>query len=172
MLFGVVRRKPHDGHRVAYSIGLTAIVATAMIYYLIDPLHWRIFPQQRGTQFAAQNHLLDRAPILIFGDPMAQAALNMKPNPPNILPNNCDRAVECRHLLHAPLGSIGFWDNQHAAAWFGVKLSDLSGLGYSVLYETRSCAPVGMEWMDPSKMPRDQIYVVIRKDRVGELPIR
>jgi hypothetical protein len=152
------------------AVAIGAIAATALAYYLVEPLHWRVFPLQRSAQYAAENHLLDGAPRIIFGDPMAQAALKMKPNPTNILPNDCDRAKECRHLLHAPIGSIGFWDNQHAAAWFGVSLSDLPGLGYTILYQTQSRPPFDIEWMDPSKMPRDQVYVVMRKDRGGAMP--
>jgi hypothetical protein len=147
-----------------------AVAVTAMVYYLVDPLHQRIFPLQRACQFVAEHDLLHGAPMIIFGDPMAQAALHLPPNPPNLLPNDCDRARECAHLLHAPLGSVGFWDNQHSQAWFGVSISDLPALGYTILFQTQRRAPLSVEWLEPANSPRDQIYVVIRKDRPGKMP--
>ncbi len=108
--------------------------------------------------------------MIIFGDPMAQAALRLPPNPPNILRNDCDWFTECNHLLHAPLGSAGFWDNQHAQEWFRVSVDDLPALGYTILYRTESRPRVAVEWLEPLSLPREQVYVVIRKDRAGKLP--
>jgi hypothetical protein len=170
--FELLARKPHDGHRVAFvqAVLLIVIAGTAIAHYLVEPLHWRVFPLNRAARFAAENHLLDRAPIVIFGDPMALAALNLPPNPTNILPNDCNRRDELRHLLHAPIGSAGFWDNQHSEAWFHVSISDLPALGYTILDRREFRPPVDIEWLDPSKLPRLQTYVVIRKDRAGALP--
>jgi hypothetical protein len=159
-------RFPNPGRASA----IVAIIITAIVYYLIDPLHWRVFPLDRTAEFASENHVLDHAPILIFGDPMALAALHMPPNPPNILRNDCDRNAELRHLLHAPLGSAGFWDNQHATAWFQVSLADLPPLGYTILYQTDFRPPFAIEWLEPSGLAGMQTYAVIRKDRVGTLP--
>jgi hypothetical protein len=154
----------------ARTLAIGAIVITAITYYLVEPLHWRVFPLNRAAQFAAQNHVLDHAPILIFGDPMALAALNLPPNPTNILPNDCNRTDELRHLLHAPIGSAGFWDNQHAEAWFHVSISDLPPLGYTILDRAEFRSPFNIEWLDQSNLPRVQTYVVIRKDRTGTMP--
>jgi hypothetical protein len=148
---------------------IAGAVVTAMVYYIVDPRHQRIFPLQRACQFVARHDLLRDAPMIIFGDPMAQAALNLPPNPPNLLPNDCDRAREYAHLLHAPLGSVGLWDNQHAQAWFGVSISDLSALGYTILFQTQRRPPLSIEWLEPANPPRDQVYVVIRKDRPGRM---
>jgi hypothetical protein len=101
---------------------------------------------------------------------MTQAALNMAPNPPNILHNDCNRAEECGHLLRAPIGTVGEWDNQHAEPWFGVGISDLPTLGYTILYTSTFKPRVAIEWLEPSNLPREQVYVVIRKDRPGEIP--
>ena len=156
--------------RYAEAVGISLVAVTAMAYYVVEPMHYRIFPLQRACEFVAENHLLSGAPMIIFGDPMAQAALHMPPNPPNLMPHNCDRFLECNHLLHAPIGSVGLWDNQHAQAWFDVSLSDLEGLGYTALFKTDARPPFAIEWLEPANTPRDQIYVVIRKDRVGKLP--
>jgi hypothetical protein len=152
------------------TCAIGAVAITAIAYYLIEPLHYRVFALDRAARFAAQNHVLDHAPIMIFGDPMALAALNLPPNPNNILPNDCKRDDELRHLLHAPIGSAGFWDNQHAEAWFHVSISDLPALGYSILYQTEFRPPVEIEWLEPSKLPGTQTYVIIRKDRPGAMP--
>jgi hypothetical protein len=154
-----------------WRVGAVACVAlTAMVYYLIDPLHQRIFPLERACEFVARNDLLRGAPMIVFGDPMAQAALKMRPNPPNLLMNDCDRNRECARLLHVPIGSVGLWDNQHAQAWFGVSIGDLAGLGYSVLFRTEREAWPALEWLEPANSPREQVYVVIRKVSAGELP--
>jgi hypothetical protein len=145
--------------------GIAAIAATAMIYYVIDPLHQRIFPLERACAFVAEHQLLRGAPMIIFGDPMAQAALRMEPNPQNLVMNDCDPAKEREHLRRAPVGSVGLWDNQHAMAWFGVSISELPGLGYSVIFKTDRVARFGIEWLEPANVPRDQEYVVIRKDK-------
>jgi len=149
---------------------IAGVAVTAMIYYLVDPLHQRIFPLQRACQFVAERDLLHDAPRIIFGDPMAQAALNMPPNPPNLLPNDCDRAKEYVHLLHAPLGSVGLWDNQHAQAWFGVSITDLPALGYTILFQIQRRPPLSIAWIEPANSPRDQVYVVMRKDHPGSMP--
>ena len=70
-----------------------------MVYYIIDPLHQRIFPLQTACEFVSRNDLLRDAPMIMFGDPMAQAALKMPPNPPNILHNDCDPALERARLV-------------------------------------------------------------------------
>jgi hypothetical protein len=62
------------------------------------------------------------------------------------------------------------WDNQHAQAWFGVSISDLPALGYTILFQTQRRAAPSMEWLEPANSPRDQVYVVIRKDRPGKIP--
>ena len=141
-------------------IGLTAIV-----YYIVDPLHQRIFPLQTACEFVSRHDLLRNAPMIIFGDPMAQAALKMPPNPPNILHNDCDPVLERARLVHAPVGTVGLWDNQHAQQWFGVSISDLASLGYTVLFRTQHRPKLAIEWLEPANLPRDQVYVVIRKDR-------
>jgi hypothetical protein len=152
------------------GVALAAIVLTAMAYYVVEPRHQRIFSLQRTCDFAAQHDVLSSAPMIIFGDPMAQATLRLPPNPPNILRNDCDRFTECNHLLHAPIGSTGFWDNQHAQEWFRVSVDDLPALGYTILYRTESRPRVALEWLEPLSLPREQVYVVIRKDRPGKLP--
>ena len=156
--------------RVLRAAAIAGVAVTAIVYYLADPLHQRIFPLQRACQFVASHDLLRDAPMIIFGDPMAQAALALPPNPPNLLPNDCDRDKECVRLLHAPPGSVGLWDNQHAQAWFGVSIADLPALGYTILFQTQRRATLSMEWLEPANSPREQIYVVIRKDRPGKMP--
>jgi len=96
--------------------------------------------------------------------------LKMPPNPPNLLHNDCDPVKERAHLLQAPVGSVGLWDNQQAQQWFGVSISDLAGLGYSVLFQTQHRPRFAIEWLEPANSPRDQVYVVVRKDKAGELP--
>ena len=75
-------------------VAIGAIGLTAMVYYVVDPLHQRIFPLQTACEFVSRHDLLRDAPMIVFGDPMAQAALKMRPNPPNILHNDCDPALE------------------------------------------------------------------------------
>jgi hypothetical protein len=152
------------------AITLALIAFTPLVYYVVEPRHQRIFPLEQACQYAQQHDLLASAPKIIFGDPMAEAALRLPPNPPNILRNDCDRVTECDHLLQAPLGSAGFWDNQHAQEWFKVSIDDLPALGYTILYRTENRPRVAIEWLEPASLPREQIYVVIRKDRVGRLP--
>jgi hypothetical protein len=147
------------------GLALMLIVLTAMVYYIIDPLHQRVFPLQTACEFVSRNDLLRNAPMIVFGDPMAQAALKMRPNPSNILHNDCDPVKERAHLLQAPVGSVGLWDNQHAQQWFGVSISDLAGLGYTVLFQTEHRPRLAIEWLEPANLPLEQVYVVIRKDR-------
>lgn len=154
----------------AKVLALGAVAIIALGYYVVEPRHQRIFSLQRACEYAAQHNVLATAPKIIFGDPMAQAALHLPPNPPNILRNDCDRITECLHLLHAPLGAAGFWDNQHAQEWFRVSIQDLPQLGYTILYQTQSRPRIAIEWLEPASLPRNQIYVVIRKDRTGKLP--
>jgi hypothetical protein len=150
------------------AIGAMGIVA--MGYYVVDPSHQRIFPLQKACDFVTSGGLVANVPVVVLGDPMAQVCLHMPPNPGNLLPNDCDRLLECKRLLQAPIGSVGIWDNQHAEAWFHVSPSDLGALGYSVLFEVRRRPMFAIEWLEPANMPREQVYVVIRKDHVGELP--
>jgi len=152
------------------GLALAAIVMTAMAYYIVEPRHQRIFSLQRTCDYASQHDLLAMAPMIIFGDPMAQAALRLPPNPPNILRNDCDWFTECNHLLRAPIGSAGFWDNQHAQEWFRVSVDDLPTLGYTILYRTEFRPRLAVEWLEPLSLPREQVYVVIRKDRPGKMP--
>jgi hypothetical protein len=156
--------------KVGRVLAVSTIGLTAVGYYIVDPLHHRIFPLQTACQFISGHNLLRDAPMIVFGDPMAQAAIEMPPNPPNLLHNDCDRIVECARLLHTPIGSVGLWDNQHAQAWFGVAISDLAALGYSVVFRTEYHPRLAIEWLEPANSPRDQIYVVIRKDRPGHMP--
>jgi hypothetical protein len=156
------------------SAAIAGMVVSAMIAYVMDPYRERIFPLQRACDYATANSVLAGAPMLILGDPMAQAYLRLPPNPKNILPNDCPRDIECDHLLKAPIGSAGFWDNQHAEAWFNVTIDDLPTLGYTVLYQTSQSSFEG--WVF-SKFPgfvketdAHEVYVVIRKDRAGDLP--
>jgi hypothetical protein len=146
-----------------------AIGATAIAYYIVEPLHWRIFPLQRACEYVAKNDLLASAPMIIFGDPMAQATLHLAPNPPNLVLNDCNPAIMRQHLLQAPLGSVGLWDNQHGQAWFGVTVAELPALGYRVLYQAQTRPPFDLQWQEPTVLPREQMYVVIRKERAGEL---
>jgi len=151
-------------HWAARGIAVGVVAATAMIYYIVEPLHQRIFPLERACEFVAKHDLLRGSPMIIFGDPMAQATLGLPPNPGNLVLNDCDAAKEREHLRQAPVGSVGLWDNQHAMAWFGVGISELRGLGYSILFQTDREAWFGVEWVEPGNVPRDQVYVVIRKD--------
>jgi hypothetical protein len=154
------------------ALAIAVIALTAMVYYIVDPLHQRIFPLQKACEYVARHDLLRDTPRIVFGDPMAQAALGLPPNPSNILPNDCNRVTEAMHLLHAPIGSVGLWDNQHAQQWFGVSIDDLAGLGYTVLFRTEHRPRLAIQWLEPANLPRAQIYVVIRKDRAGKLPDR
>jgi hypothetical protein len=155
------------------ALGAVAIVAmglSAMGYYVVDPSHQRIFPLQKACDFVTSGGLLTNAPEVVTGDPMAQVCLHLPPNPGNVLQNDCDRLRECQELLRAPIGSVGVWDNQHAEAWFHVGPADLGTLGYSVLFEVRQRPMFAIAWLEPANLPREQVYVVIRKDRVGALP--
>jgi hypothetical protein len=154
---------------VGRGLAIATVVLTAIGYYIVDPLHMRVFPLQTACEFVSRGDLLRNAPMIIFGDPMAQATLKLPPNPPNILHNDCDASLERAHLLNAPIGSVGLWDNQHAEQWFGVSIDELSGLGYTILFQTQFRPMVAIEWLEPAHLPRDMVYVVIRKDRVGRV---
>jgi hypothetical protein len=158
------------GRRVLGAVAIGAMGATALGYYVVEPLHQRVFPLQKACEFANRGRLLEKAPAVVLGDPMAQVCLHMPANPGNLVPNDCDRARECQRLLHAPIGSVGIWDNQHAQAWFHVGPSDLPALGYSILHEVHQRPAFAVEWLEPANLPREQVYVVIRKDRAGEMP--
>ena len=144
---------------------------TAIGYYLVEPMHQRVFPLQRACEFVTKNGLFANVPKMILGDPMAQVCLHMGPNPQNVIANQCDRAAECKQLLAAPIGSAGLWDNQHAQAWFHVSPADLPTLGYSVLFTARQRPAMAIEWLEPANLPREQVYLVVRKDRAGEMPL-
>jgi hypothetical protein len=150
--------------------GAAAMAAVAMGYYVAEPTHQRVFPLERACEFAANHGVLSGAPKILLGDPMAQVCLDLPPDPGNVMKNVCDRAGECKQFLNAPIGSAGFWDNQHAQAWFHVALSDLPELGYTVLFEARQRPAISIEWLEPANLPREQIYVVVRKDRPGTMP--
>jgi len=62
------------------GLAIAGIGLTAMVYYVVDPLHQRIFPLQAACEYVARHDLLRDAPIIIFGDPMVQAALKMRPD--------------------------------------------------------------------------------------------
>jgi len=158
------------GRRILGAAAIGAMGAAAMGYYVVEPSHLRIFPLQRACEFVTRVGLLGNAPAVVLGDPMAEVCLHLPANVGNLVANDCDRARECEHLLSAPIGAVGIWDNQHAEAWFHVGPADLGTLGYSVLYEVRQKPAVAIEWLEPANMPREQVYVVIRKDRVGEMP--
>jgi hypothetical protein len=158
------------GRGLIGAFAIAAMGVTALGYYVVEPSHQRIFPLQKASEFVASGGLLANAPAVVLGDPMAQVCLHMRANPQNIVPNDCDRQRECERLLHAPLGSAGIWDNQHAQAWFHVAPSDLPVLGYSILLEVHQKPMVAMQWLEPGNLPRDQVYVVIRKDRAGRMP--
>lgn len=157
-------------HRALGVAGVAIMGATALGYYLVEPMHQRIFPLQRACEFVTKSGLLANAPKIILGDPMAQVCLHMRPNPRNVVANQCDRAGECKQLWGAPIGSAGLWDNQHAQAWFHVSPADLGTLGYSVLLEARQRPAIAIEWLEPGNLPREQVYLVVRKDRQGEMP--
>lgn len=154
---------------VAFA-AVVAMALTAFGYYVVEPVHYRVFTLQPAADFVRSRGLLADAPKIILGDPMAQVCLGLSPNPTNLMLHNCERALECDHLLRAPIGSIGIWDNQHAYEWFNVAPADLPTLGYAVLYQVHHRLPVRMELLNPSGSAKDQIYLVIRKDSRGRLP--
>ena len=143
---------------------------TTIAFYVADPIHHRIFPLERCCDFARAHNLLATAPEIVLGDPMAQPCLNLPANPTNLMPHNCDRRQEVEHFLEAPIGSAGFWDNQHAQGWFQVSIADLPTLGFTILYETHHQAMNNNDYLGFTSGPPDQTYVVIRKDRPGHLP--
>jgi hypothetical protein len=169
--WNVIAERIPRGRTIFGGIAIGAMGIAAMGYYVIDPSHQRIFPLQKACEFVTGGGLLTNVPAVILGDPMAQVCLHMPPNPGNLLPNDCDRLLECKRLLQAPIGSVGIWDNQHAEAWFHVSPSDLGTLGYSVLFEVLHKPLFAIEWLEPANMPREQVYVVIRKDHIGEMPL-
>jgi hypothetical protein len=151
-------------------IAVTAMALAAFGYYLVEPIHYRVFTLQHAADFVRSRSLLAGAPKIILGDPMAQVCLSLPSNPTNLMLHNCDRSLECDHLLRAPIGSVGIWDNQHAFEWFNVAPTDLPALGYTVLYQVQHRPPVRLELLNPSGSAGDQIYLVIRKDSRGRLP--
>jgi hypothetical protein len=153
----------------AAAIAGMALVAIA--YYIQDPTHYRIFGTHAACEYAREHHLIDAAPLLIMRDPIAVAELDLPPNPTNLLPLVENRAVECRLLLAAPIGSIGFWDDQHQFEPTNVDLRDLPTLGYTVLYQSQRTIYRPAAWLQGKPWTLAQVHVVIRKDRPGALPV-
>ena len=149
---------------------LALLALWAGVMYIGDRSHYRVFPLQRASDFVAAQHLTTTAPIIIFGDPMAQAYLRMAANPLKLLRHYSERDRELERLVTAPVGSVGLWDNQHAQEWFNVGIEDLPKLGYTLLYDIRQKPPALALWFTPAWAAHDMHYVVIRKDRAGKLP--
>jgi hypothetical protein len=153
------------------AAGMLAMMALwTVLLYVGDRYHYRVFPMQKVCDFVAERHLLADAPVIIFGDPTAQAYLRLPPNPTNLLRHYSERDRECASLLSAPIGSIGMWDNQHAMEWFNVRIQDLPTLGYSVLYDVRQNPPALARLFTPPWAESEMHYVVIRKVQPGRLP--
>jgi len=152
----------------AAAIGAMAL--TAMGYYVEDPIHYRVFGTRAVCDYARDHRLLDAAPLLIPRDTIALVELNLPPNPSNVLPLVENRAVECQMLLAAPIGSIGFWDDQHQFEPNNVNLRDLPTLGFTVLFQTRRTIYRPAAWLLGRPRALPQVHVLIRKDRRGALP--
>ncbi|MDP9172267.1 MAG: hypothetical protein M3O30_00175 [Planctomycetota bacterium] len=151
---------------------LAALLITAVIYYTQDPTHYRIFGERALCDFMRSRDILAGAPMLALRDPIAQIELNLAPGEGNFIPFRLDRAAECAELLHAPIGTAGIWDDQHTGEAFNVNLQDLPRLGFTVLREFRQT--IGSHTLPLLIWRRhaiEQVFVVIRKDRLGELPV-
>jgi hypothetical protein len=153
------------------SAAIAAMVLAAMGYYMEDPTHYRVFGARAVCAYARDHHLVDTAPLLIPRDPIAVVELNLPPNPMNVLPLVENRVVESQMLLAAPIGSIGFWDDQHQFEPNNVNLRDLPTLGYTVLFECRRTIYQPVAWLLGRPWTVPQVHVLIRKDRRGALPV-
>ena len=160
--------------RARQSLAVAALAAVALtpaIYYIETPSNYYCFPLARCCQFVQSRGLLQEAPALVLGDPVAQSMLDLPPHQANLQENSFKPAEECRILQSQPLGSIGIWDDQLAKSWYGIAVEDLPGLGYTVLYQTTQ--PFRAHWAKFLGLPDSeqlQTCVVIRKDRPGRLP--
>jgi hypothetical protein len=168
--WNLIAERVARGRAILAAVAIAAMGATAMGYYVVEPSHQRIFPLQRACEFVTRGGLLSGAPALVLGDPMAEVCLHLPANVANLVANDSERNRECEDLLNAPFGSVGIWDNQHAEAWFHVGPADLGRLGYSVLLKVHQRPAVAIQWLEPANLPRDQVYVVIRKDHAGKMP--
>jgi hypothetical protein len=156
--------------RIGFA-AIAAMVLAAMGYYMEDPTHYRVFGARAVCAYARDHHLVDTAPLLIPRDPIAVVELNLPPNPMNVLPLVENRVVESQMLLAAPIGSIGFWDDQHQFEPNNVNLRDLPTLGYTVLFECRRTIYQPVAWLLGRPWTVPQVHVLIRKDRRGALPV-
>jgi hypothetical protein len=115
---------------------LVAGCASVVFYYIDNPEHFRYRPLADATGYIRQNHLLDRAPAVFLGDPIAIADLDLPPRP-TVMLNSCTIFEQRKRLRHLPPGAIGIWDNQHARQWFNLSVEDVQQLGFKILYESQ-----------------------------------
>jgi len=142
------------------------VTATAWVIgnYFSDRNRLHFLPIRRCAAYVQQNHLLGGNHWFFAGDKIATAMLQ-GPNIPadHIMDTPCDADQIKKNLAALPIGSIGIWDTEQAPVWHGQTIEDLTGHGFTILYETHT-NPYSIFSIFTRKPARDMTYVILRKD--------
>lgn len=128
------------------------IALTAIIYYYVEPKHYRFVPAQKAAAFVRLNQLLAGAPRFLVSDPIILTELDYParefllagkdpkrdPEVKSVLVHNFfDREENVNQLKALPAGTIGVWDNDQGRWWYHIEPDEFPQLGYTVLLKAR-----------------------------------
>ena len=176
----------------AAALVMVLAALTAMIYYAVEPKHYRFVLAQKAAGFVRANQMLAEAPRLFAADPMVLIELGIPARevllvvrdpkkPPYavglLVRNGFDREESVSQFKALPSGTVGVWDNDQGRWWHHVQPEELPELGYKLLLKTQQAEkdfqPHFPEWMkdyliEPFISMKygipEQECVVVRKD--------
>lgn len=136
----------------AAALMIVATALTAMIYYVVEPKHYRFLPAQKAAAFVRLNQLLADAPRALVSDPIILTELNFpaheyivaNKDPKRdsfvegfLVHNFFDHEESINQLKALPAGTIGVWDNDQGRWWHHIELDEFPELGFTVLFKSR-----------------------------------
>jgi hypothetical protein len=146
------------------GIAVAVIAAYPAAQYVVETGHWEGNVMQHCTAYLRQNKLLSPDVRFFQGNNIVATDLENDLRRQNILPLPVDSVKVRRLLRELPVGSIGVWDNQQAPDWHGITIEQLSGEGFTVLYEKKlNC------WWTFSWRNRKLVHYAVLK-KTGEGP--
>ncbi|MBS1807743.1 MAG: hypothetical protein JST84_06090 [Acidobacteria bacterium] len=190
----VVRAKhwPIILQRAAAASVMIAAALTAMVYYSVEPKHYRFVVAQKAAGFIQENHLLTGAPRLFAADPMILVELGIPARevllvvrdpkkPPYevgfLVRNYFEREESVSQIKTLPSGAVGAWDNDQGRWWHLIQPHEFPALGYEVLFQAQQketdFQPHFPDWVkcyliEPFISMKygipEQEYVVVRKN--------
>jgi hypothetical protein len=150
--------------RTAGVIGIVLCTGYSLVSYALMSSHYDCFPMARCVDYIRDRSLLQADTWFFAGNQMATAQLDLPGRAPRVMERPCAPEEIRRKLAELPIGSIGVWDDRQAVVWHGHRISDLSGHGFTVLYDTCFWAP-SCKWIWLGARGSVPLrYVVLRKD--------